>query len=71
MRVAIDGLEVATHADPVTGLLANPIPPGDHEIFWSWRPFPALRWARRVSVVALAGIIGLFVAAGFGGMRSR
>ena len=71
MRVGVDGQDVATNTDPVTGLLANPIPPGDHEITWSWRPFPALRWARRVSVAALAGIIGLFVAAGFGRIRSR
>jgi len=71
MRVEVDGHDVATNTDPVTGLLANPIPPGDHEITWSWQPFPALRWARRVSVAALIGIIALSVAAGCGGMRSR
>jgi hypothetical protein len=71
MSVEVDGREVPTHADPVTGLLANPVPPGDHRLEWRWQPFPALQWGRRVTIAALTLTVGLLIVAGLGWVRSR
>jgi hypothetical protein len=65
MGVQVDGRQVETFVDPTTGLVAHALPSGRHSVQWSWRPFPALRRARAVSLMAclvsfvLLGISGL------------
>jgi len=39
----------------------RPVPAGVHRIEWSWTPFPALRWARMISLVAVAAMLGMLV----------
>ena len=68
MRVTVDGLEVNLSEDAVTGLLSHRVPAGEHVVGWTWRPFPALRWARRVS---LAGLIVSFALLLMAGVRRR
>jgi len=54
MEVSVDGLEVETFRDSTTGLTAHRLSPGLHVARWSWRPFPALRISRWISLAALA-----------------
>jgi hypothetical protein len=68
MRVTVDGREVDVTEDAVTGLLSHPVPAGEHVVHWTWRPFPALRWARGVS---LAGLIVSFALLLMAGVRRR
>jgi hypothetical protein len=63
MRVTVDGREVEVTEDAATGLLSNHVPAGDHIARWTWRPFPALRWARRVSLAGLFVTLALLLVA--------
>jgi hypothetical protein len=68
MRVTIDGVLVTISADPVTGLVRNQIPAGMHTAVWTWVPFPALRWARGVSLLAVTVAFVLLVWGSVGAM---
>jgi hypothetical protein len=59
MEVAVDGSPVEAFEDSTTGLLAHGLPPGSHRARWSWRPFPALKIARGVSLGALVVVVAL------------
>jgi len=63
MRVTVDGREVDVSEDAVTGLLSNHVPAGEHVVRWTWRPFPALWWARAVSILGLFVVLALMLAA--------
>jgi len=66
MRVTVDGRGVNVAEDAVTGLLSHPVPAGEHIVRWTWRPFPALRWARGVSLAGLVVVLAILVMAGLG-----
>ncbi len=69
MRVTVDGREVDVSEDAVTGLLSNHVPDGEHVVRWTWRPFPALWWARGTSLAGLSISLALLVMAGLGRRR--
>jgi len=69
MRVTVDDREVDATEDAVTGLLSNFLPAGDHVVRWTWRAFPALRWARGVSVAGLFVSVALLLISGLGKRR--
>jgi hypothetical protein len=71
MKVTVGGTEVPTTVDRKTGLLSHPLPAGKQIVLWTWRPFPTLRWARMVTVVALLTVAGLLGAACFGRVGSN
>jgi hypothetical protein len=71
MGVSIDGRPVDVFTEPTTGLVAHRMPPGRHVARWSWRPFPALRWARFVSMCGIGVLAMLFAAALLQQLRSR
>ena len=70
MRVTVDGREVGLSEDTVTGLLSNHVPAGEHVVGWTWRPFPALWWARGVSLAGLIVSLALLLMAGVERRRS-
>ncbi len=65
-RVFVDGSERAARPDGRTGLLSVDVPAGRHEVSWRWEPFPFLRRARLVSLVALAAALVLLALPGVG-----
>jgi hypothetical protein len=69
MIATVDGRVVESAPHPVTGLMSHRVPAGNHRVGWRWRPFPALSAARVVSLVAVAAIAGLAIAAGRGSRR--
>lgn len=69
MRVAIDGFPIEIFDDSPTGLIAHGLPPGSHRARWSWRPFPALKVARGISLGALGVVITLSWYAAIGWWR--
>jgi hypothetical protein len=71
MLVRVDGQEVLSWTDAATGLVENLLPPGHHVVEWNWRPFPALRWAQRATVVALLTTVVLLAFAVTGRWRLR
>ena len=70
MRMTVDGRGVNVTEDAVTGLLSHPVPAGEHVVGWTWHPFPALRWARGVSLAGLIVSFALLLMAGVGRRRS-
>jgi len=64
MHVRIDGMESPIAVDRATGLVTHVLPAGSHRVEWRWRPFPALQWARGVSLVGLIVSVALSLMAG-------
>lgn len=64
LRVAVDGVESAAQPDGRTGLLSVDVPAGRHEVTWRWEPFPFLRRARLVSLLAAAAALALLALPG-------
>lgn len=60
-RVFVDGVEVGARPDGRTGLLSIDVPAGRHEVAWRWEPFPFLRGARLVSLLASCAALVLLV----------
>ena len=68
--VTVDGRVVPVETDPTTGLVRHALPAGKHVVRWLWRPFPALRTARLVSLVGLGIAIALLAAGAVVSRRS-
>jgi len=62
MSVTIDNHPVEVFTDPKTGLLAHPLPAGEHMVEWKWEAFTALSWAHRVSLTGFLLSIGILLA---------
>ena len=60
MQVSVDGARVESFRDERTGLLIHELNQGDHLARWSWKPFPALRRARWISLIAVVTVIVLY-----------
>lgn len=69
-RTFVDGSERSVRPDPETGLLSVEVPPGRHEVSWSWEPFPPLPAARAVSAASAAIVLALLAVPAFRRQRS-
>jgi uncharacterized membrane protein len=61
-RVSVDGTAVGLDADPDTGLISVPVPPGEHAISVTWSRMPAEVagwWISAASGALLAGSLGM------------
>ncbi len=67
MVAEVDGRVVEHFTDPGSGLFAHDVPPGRHVVEWTWRPFPALWWAR---LMTLGGLV-CWIAVGAAGFLTR
>jgi hypothetical protein len=61
MSLAVDGAPTPSFCHQPTGLVAVRLPAGEHSVTWRWRPFPGLRSARLVTLVALLLTVALAV----------
>jgi hypothetical protein len=64
MQVKVDGMESPITVDHATGLVTHVLPTGSHLVECRWRPFPALRWARGMSVAGLIVLLTLLLMIG-------
>ena len=69
-RSFVDGAERPVRPDPPTGLLSIEVPPGRHEVSWSWEPFTPLPAARALSTAAASVLLVLLVLPALGHRQS-
>jgi hypothetical protein len=62
MMVWVDGVAIDVVPDPATGLLSHRISEGVHSARWMWKPIPAVRRGRAISL--MSGLLLVMLMAG-------